>query len=280
MHVRTLAPALGAEIVDVNLSELMSDERYKIANKALVDYGVIVAKRQILAPDQFVAFGRRFGNLRPHPLARRRHPDYPEITVLPIPTGEGGAERAKGGSRRDDWLIDLIGWHPDLAYEREMAIITAMLSQEAPESGGDLLFLSTYAIYEALPEALKKKIDGRTGTFCYGGRKAYRAGPTVEGRGKIAIVEHPAVLRHPDTGRKALYLNPALSVGFVGMSQTDADAILDEIFDRHLVRPEWQYRHSWEAGDLVMWDNRCVFHSGTQGYAPEIRHPVWRIWTR
>lgn len=284
MRVRALTPVLGAEIIDANLSRPMSDETYRIINEAFIEHGVIVAKNQYLTTEQFVTFGQRFGRILPHWRAQLRHPDCPDITVLAGPPladaviEAGGSPRAEAKQRDADWHIDLMDWHSDLAYREEATMATAILTQEVPKSGGDLLFLSSYAAYKALPEALKKQIDGLVGTFCFGGRKAYKAEASVEKRNKIAIVEHPAVLLHPETGRKALYINPSHSLGFAGMSQKDADDLLDKVFDNYLVRPEWQYRHSWDAGDLVMWDNRCVFHAAMPGYAPEVRRPVWRIY--
>lgn len=284
MRVRDLTPVLGAEIIDADLSRPMSDETYRTLSKAFVDRGVILAKHQSLSAEQFVAFGQRFGRIQPHWRPQLRHPDCPGITVLASSSLAAAVTEAEGSPRTRveecdaAWPIDLMGWHTDLAYQKEPTAATAVLSQEAPRSGGDLLFLSSYAAYEALPETLKKKIDGHIGTFCYGGRKAYKAEASAEKRDRFTIVEHPAVLVHPETGRKALYINPCHSLGFAGMSQKDADDLLDDIFDNHLVRAEWMYRHSWDAGDLIMWDNRCVFHSGTPGSAPELRRPVWRIY--
>lgn len=276
MRVRALSPALGAEITDLDLSEPMSAESYQAVSRALFDRGVIVAKRQRLTPNEFLAFGERFGSIQAHPHLPQ-HPDCQKVSI--VATGLIGVESpqpAKEGQRDADWRIELNGWHSDLIYQKEAALATAILSQEVPKSGGELLFLSSYASYDALPDNLKKEIDGRTGTFCFGGRRAYKVAST-EKRSEIAVVEHPAVLTHPETGRKALSLNPQHSLGLAGMPQEGADAILDNIFDHHLLRPKWEYHHSWESGDLVMWDNRCVLHSGMPGYAPEIRRPVWRI---
>ena len=175
-----------------------------------------------------------------------------------------------------DWEIDLVGWHTDLAYEQVAAMATVVLSQEVPRAGGDMRFVSAYLAYDALPPALKEQIEGRIGTFCYGGRKAWKLRHLNGGQPQLPIVEHPAILIHPETGRKALYVNPHHSLGFVDMPQEDADTLLDEIFD-HLIRPEWEYSHRWEKGDLVMWDNRCTLHSATPGIAPERRCPVWRV---
>ena len=276
MRVRALTPMLGAEITDLDLSEPMSNESYQTLSKVLFDRGVIVAKQQQLTPSQFLAFGERFGGVQAHPHLPQ-HPDCTKVSIVAMASiGAESSQPAKEKQRDMDWRIDLNGWHVDLIYRKEAALATAILSQEVPKSGGELLFLSGYASYDALPENLKKETDGRAGTFCFGGRRAYNDA-SAERRSEIAIVEHPAVLTHPETGRKALNLNPHHSLGLAGMPQEDADAILDDIFDHYLVRPEWEYRHSWEAGDLVIWDNRCVLHSGMPGYAPAVRRPVWRI---
>lgn len=282
-QVKPLTSALGAEITGIDLAGAVSDEAYGAVKRAFLDHGVVVLKHQQPTPDQFVAFGERFGRIIPHRLAARQHPDCPKIALLARGSTEEKSQTDEAGHRRDeDWGIELNGWHTDLSYQSVPLMATAMLTLDAPRAGGDLSFLNTYAAYDALPSALQKRIEGRVGTFCFAGRSAWKVreawklhDPSNPQR-DIPVVQHPAVLVHPETGRKALYVHPLHSLGFVDMPEEEADELLDEIF-HYSIKPEWEYRHKWESGDLVLWDNRSTFHSAILGSAPRQRRPVWRL---
>jgi taurine dioxygenase len=220
MQVKALTPTFGAEITGISLADGLPDEEYRALQRAFLTYSVIVIKRQQLTTRQLVAFGERFGRIRPHPLVRRQHPDCPKVTVLASePIDEKSQTDREGVERGSDWEIDLVGWHTDLAYEQVAAMATVVLSQEVPRVGGDMRFVSAYLAYDALPPALKERIEGRVGTFCYGGRKAWKLRHLNDGQPQLPIVEHPAILIHPETGRKALYVNPHHSLGFANMPQ-------------------------------------------------------------
>jgi taurine dioxygenase len=153
MHVKAMTSSLGAEITDIDLSKPMSDETYRTLKQAFLDHGVIVVKHQDMTTDQFTAFGQRFGSLRPHPLVRRQHPNCPTITVLGIAPAEAKSQqKGKEQQQETDWEIDLVGWHADLAYEKVAAVATAVLSQEVPKSGGDMLFCRQLRFVSGTPQ--------------------------------------------------------------------------------------------------------------------------------
>jgi taurine dioxygenase len=267
MSIRPLAPALGAELTGVDLgtaSPALMDRVYQ----AFLDHAVLVVRDQALTPEQFGAFGARFGAVQPHPVTRNRHPDDPRITVLGTDPGPT-TDRAV--------LMRGVGWHTDMAYETRPAKATALYAREVPTIGGDTLFASMYAAYDALPPSLRARLDPLMGVFKYGGRTAYGTEILTEAQKAKPAVEHRVVRVHPETGRKALYVNPYHSLGLAGVAPAESDAMLDEIFAEHLVRPEWEYRHKWRPGDVVVWDNRCLVHSATGDYPLDQRRHIWRV---
>ena len=267
MTIRPLSPALGAEVTGIDLGRAPSallDRVYQV----FLDHSVLVVRDQDLTPEQFAAFGERFGAVQPHPVTRNRHPDDPRITVL-------GTEPTKNPDRAV--LMRGVGWHTDMAYETTPAKATALYAREVPTTGGDTLFASMYAAYDALPPALRARLDPLMGVFKYGGRTAYGTEILTDAQRAKPPVHHNVVRVHPETGRKALYVNPYHSLGFVGVEQAEGDALLDEIFAQHLVRPEWEYRHKWRPGDVVVWDNRCLVHSATGDYPLDQRRHLWRV---
>jgi taurine dioxygenase len=267
--LRKLASALGAEITGVDLasaSNAMLDRLYD----DFLAHSVLVIRDQALTPEQFVAFGERFGVVQPHTVTRNRHPDDDKITIIGSMMGEQAAPDRTVVMRG-------VGWHTDLAFEAVPAKATALYAREVPSIGGDTLFASMYAAYDALPVRLRERLDSSIGVLKYGGRTSHGTEILTDAQRAKPPVHHAAVRVHPETGRKALYVTPYHSLGFVGMARAESDAILDEIFAQHLVRPEWEYRHKWRAGDVVIWDNRCLVHSATGDYPLDQRRHLWRV---
>src|SRR6267378_3558073 len=141
--------------------------------------------------------------------------------------------------------------------------------------GGDTLFASMYAAYEALPPRLKARLDGRRGVFTYGGRRKATALLNPEDRDWTPVV-HPIIRTHPETGRKALYFDPGKILAIEGLEADESDALIDELTDR-MIQPEGEYRHRWRKGDVVIWDNRCSYHMAAGDYPPEEDRIHWRV---
>jgi taurine dioxygenase len=267
--LRPLSPALGAEITGVDLATASAALLDRLYDDFLA-HSVLVIRDQDLTPDRFVAIGERFGVVQPHTVTRNRHPEHAKITILGSMMDERAPpERAV--------LMRGVGWHTDMAFEAVPAKATALYAREVPSIGGDTLFASMYAAYDALPARLRERLDPAMGVFKYGGRTSHGTEILADAQRAKPPVHHPVVRVHPETGRKALYLNPYHSLGFVGFERAESDAILDEIFAEHLVRPEWEYRHKWRAGDVVVWDNRCLVHSATGDYPLDQRRHLWRV---
>ena len=269
IEVRRLGQQIGAEITGVDVKTL-DDAGFATIYRAWLDYNVVVVPGQELEIEDFLRYSRRFGVVYPHPSKMTRHPDYPEITMLGI--NKFGADGAL------DMAIYRRGaedWHTDGAYDEEPFKATQLYALAVPSRGGDTLFASMYAAYEALPGQLKERLDGRKGAFTYGGRRQATALLNEEDRAWTPVM-HPIIRTHPETGRKGLYFDPGKILRIDGLEQEESDALIDELTER-MIQPEGQYRHRWRKSDIVIWDNRCSYHKAAADYPPEEDRIHWRV---
>jgi taurine dioxygenase len=269
MEVRRLGPQIGAEIHGADVRTLDA-AGFAAIYRAWLDANVLVIPGQDLTIEQFLAYSRRFGVVHPHPSKSTRHPAHPEITVL-------GVNKFRGDGTLDEAIYrrGAEDWHTDGAYDAEPFKATQLYALAVPSRGGDTLFASMYAAYEALPAALKARLDGRKGAFTYGGRRKATALLNPEDR-DWTPVWHPIVRTHPETGRKALYFDPGKILKIDGFDARESDALIDELTAR-MIRPEGEYRHRWRKGDVVIWDNRCSYHRAAADYPPEEDRIHWRV---
>jgi taurine dioxygenase len=269
IEVRRLGQQIGAEINGVDVKTL-DDAGFATIYRAWLDHNVVVVPGQELEIEDFLRYSRRFGVVVPHPSKMTRHPEYPEITMLGI--NKFGADGAL------DLAIYRRGaedWHTDGAYDEEPFKATQLYALAIPSRGGDTLFASMYAAYEALPGRLKERLDGRKGAFTYGGRRQATALLNEEDRAWTPVM-HPIVRTHPETGRKGLYFDPGKILRIDGLEQEESDALVDELTER-MIQPEGLYRHRWRKGDIVIWDNRCSYHKAAADYPPEEDRIHWRV---
>jgi taurine dioxygenase len=269
MQIRRLGPQIGAEIDGVDVKTL-DDSGFADVYRAWLAHNVVVVPGQQLEIDDFLRYSRRFGVVHPHPSKMTRHADHPEITVL-------GVNKFGPDGRLDEAIYrrGAEGWHTDGAYDAEPFKATQLYALAVPNTGGDTLFASMYAAYDALPPALKQRVDGRQGLFTYGGRRKATALLNAEDR-EWTPVRHPIVRPHPETGRKALYFDPGKILRIEGLEDAESDALIDELTAR-MIRPEGEYRHRWRKGDVVIWDNRCSYHKAAGDYPPEEDRIHWRV---
>jgi taurine dioxygenase len=269
IEVRALGQQIGAELSGVDVKSL-SDEDFAPVYRAWLDHNVLVIHGQDLQIDDFLRYSRRFGVLEPHPSKSTRHPDYPEITLL-------GANKfdADGNLNLAIYRRGAEDWHTDGAYDAVPFKATQLYAVAIPSRGGDTLFASMYAAYEALPQRLKDRLEGRLGAFTYGGRKKKAALLNEEDRDWKPVL-HPIIRTHPETGRKALYFDPGKIVRVEGLEESESDAIIDELTER-MIQPDAQYRHKWTVGDIVIWDNRSSYHLAAGDYPPEEERIHWRV---
>jgi taurine dioxygenase len=268
VEIRKLGSKIGVEAVGVDVRTL-DDAGFRPIYRAWLDGNVLVVRGQQLTIEQFLAWSRRFGRLEPHITRKSRHPDHPELTVM-----DNKAADAQGVSTQVVYTRGL-GWHTDLTFEKVTAKATQLYSIAIPSRGGDTLFANMYSAYDALPARLKDRIADLKGAYLYGGK----VGRSIElldpaDRARPPVL-HALVRVHPETGRKALYIDPLKIVGIDGLGEADADALVEEL-KTYMVQPGCDYRHQWQVGDLVLWDNRCSIHSATGDYPPEERRALWR----
>lgn len=264
---------MGAEITGVDVRNL-DDASFRAIYQAFLDHIVIVVRGQALNEQDFLAFSARFGELKVHITKKAQHPRYPHILLMDnrIVDKRNGCEETTASP-----LLVRVGtvWHTDTSYDYVAAKATGMYAVNVPSTGGDTLFANSYAAYDALPAALKVKIEGRSATYSYGGRLRRQQDRVEDSeRGRPPAV-HPLVQVHPETGRKTLYFNDGQITGIVGVEKIESDALIARLA-RHTASADGDYRHKWQAGDVVLWDNRCSIHCATGDYPVNERRTNWR----
>jgi taurine dioxygenase len=269
IEVRRLGAQIGAEIHGVDVKTL-DDANFATIYRAWMDCNVLVVPGQELEIDDFLAYSRRFGLVHPHPSKMTRHPDYPEITLLGV--NKFGAD---GALDMAIYRRGAEGWHTDGAYDQEPFKATQLYAIAVPSTGGDTLFASMYAAYDALPPRLRQRLQGRLGAFAYGGRRKATALLNEEDRDWKPVF-HPIIRTHPETGRQALYFDPGKILNIEGLDAAESDALIEEL-EGYMVQPDSQYRHTWRKGDIVIWDNRCSYHKAAGDYPPEEDRIHWRV---
>jgi taurine dioxygenase len=264
ISVSPLSPAIGAEIAGVDVSKPLSDEQFGELRRAFLQHHVIFFRDQDLTPDQQVAFGKRWGTLNIHPYVKgmASHPEILEIIKEPH-------ERSNFGG----------GWHSDMSFLKEPALGSQLYAIEVPEVGGDTLFASQYAAWEALSPGLQATLRMLTGVHSaaeeYGAQghsSRKRASMDSEVVGDdVPEFEHPVVRTHPETGREGLYVNPAFTIRFKGWSKRESQPLLTHLFEVSR-REANTCRFRWRKGSLAFWDNRCAWHFALNDYHGQRRH--------
>ncbi|MBL8701716.1 MAG: TauD/TfdA family dioxygenase [Alphaproteobacteria bacterium] len=263
IDIQPLTGALGAEILGIDLSRPLDDGRVREIRQAFLDHGVIFFRDQTLTPEQHIAFAERFApiNVNRFFTAVPGHPQIAEVRKEPQQTRNIGSQ-----------------WHTDHSYDQVPAMGSVLLAREVPDHGGDTLFASMYLAYESLSDGLKRTLESlravHSSRHIFGPQARY-FGTDLEGRlhnPELATQDavHPVVIRHPETGRKALYVNPNFTVGIEGWHPEESKALLDFLY-RHAVQPDFLCRFRWRAGSIAFWDNRCTWHYAVNDYQGQRR---------
>jgi len=257
-EARQVAGAGGAIISGIDLLGPVPDAAIAELRAAWLRYGVIFFRKQPLSPAQFESFAGRFGEVVEYPFVKgiEGHPLI--IPVLKLPH-----ERSNFGGI----------WHTDTAYLQAPPMGTMLIAREIPPYGGDTLFASGCAAYEALSPAMQEMLSGLRGVNTSGKADVTKTredrikdSGSSAGKAKEELVaEHPVVRTHPETGRKSLYVNFGHTARFAGMTEDESKPLLDWLF-QHQIRPEFTLRFSWEEGSLALWDNRCMLHNPINDY--------------
>ena len=275
LEIKKLTPNIGVEVKGIDIRDL-DDATFGKVYQAFLDNIVVVIRGQDnLQIEDYLKHSRRFGHVKPHIVARQRHPQYPDLMLLDNQIADQAAKtqtisREVLQSRGSDW-------HTDLSYEQIPAKATELYPIHLPSRGGGTMMASTYAAYDALPQRLKTRIEDLTGNYVYGGKlkRSTVAFLDEKDRNRKPVV-HRLVRVHPETGRKALYLDPRKVVSINGLGEQEGTDLIEELRP-YLIQPDHQYQHAWQYGDIVIWDNRCAMHSAMGGYPPEERRLLWRV---
>lgn len=255
MIVRPLTTAVGAEIVDVDIRD---DKDFDGVKKAFIEHGVVVLRDQKITPDDHLAFAERFGPINVNRFFKPLD-SHPSIATL---LKEPDQKAAVGEV-----------WHTDHSYDTVPALGSVLHAIEIPPFGGDTLFVSMAAAYEALSPGFRKMLDGLHAI--HSSRHAFGAANSQEeasktgrlGNPELATQDsrHPIVITHPLSGRKGLYVNPGFTLHIENMSKSESAAILGFLYE-HCQTPEFQCRIRWNEGDVTMWDNRATWHKALNDY--------------
>lgn len=255
IRVTPLGGALGAEIQGVHLDGALTAAELDAIRAAWLEHLVLVFRDQPLSPDQFMAFARRIGTPVEYPFVKGID-GYPEIIEV---------------KKLEHETVNFGGiWHSDTTYLAQPPMASMLLAREVPPVGGDTLFANMYLAYETLPEDLRLRIRDLIGVNSSAKADVSRTREdriASDGRGDVRehVAEHPVVRTHPETGRRALYVNVAHTVRFRGMTEAASAPLLERLF-AHQVRPEFTARVRWQPGTLVLWDNGCTQHFPQNDY--------------
>ncbi len=255
MKIKKIAGAVGAEVADVRLDRLSSEES-GVLKSAFLEHGVLFFRNQELGPDEYLAFAHQMGEPIEYPFVKGIA-GYPKI----IEVKKLEHERVNFGGV----------WHSDTTYLTEPPKATMLLARELPPFGGDTMFASQYAAYDALSERMQQMLAGLTGvsSSAKADVSATREDRIKEGGATgpdtVFLAEHPVVRTHPESGRKALYVNEAHTTAIKELPSAESEALLRFLFT-HQVRPEFTCRFAWQPGSMAYWDNRCVMHNPVNDY--------------
>jgi taurine dioxygenase len=262
--------ACGAEIA-CDLARDIDEATFREIERAFHDNIVVVFRRQNLSNERHIEFSRRFGELEIHIVEKYLLPGFPEILLISNIHDDRGEHIG---------LADAgFTWHSDTSYRRRPSRCSLLYAKEVPQRAGrplgDTVFANAIAAYEALPERMKERLAGLKAIHRYSARRRVADSPrpklTQAQLDETPDIAHPIVRTHPYTGRRSLYVTAGECIGIEGMPDAEAIGLIAEL-DTHCVRPEFLYRHKWQVGDLLMWDNTSSMHLAICDYAlPERR---------
>ncbi|MCX7864791.1 MAG: TauD/TfdA family dioxygenase [Novosphingobium sp.] len=256
-QVKPATPRIGAFIEGIDLREELPDEVIAEIRQALLTYKVIFLRDQDITQEQHVAFARRFGDLEVHPMSEGLGQEIPEIFhIRTRPDGSNSGANM---------------WHSDVTWRACPSLGSVLRARIIPEVGGDTLWSDQVAAYEGLSPAMKQWVCTLTAIHDGSGFARYLNISEEEWFRRFPLQEHPVVRTHPETGKRALYVNAAFTRSIKGLSRKESDWLLEHLFAQAAI-PEYQVRLRWEPNTIAFWDNRSCQHYAVADYAPAMRH--------
>jgi taurine dioxygenase len=266
--ISPLSAHTGAEVHGVDLRQQVDAGVRERLNRAFVAHSVLVFRDQHLSPGQLLEAVQMFGEVFPQHNSRFSLPECPLIHYI------SNQDFYPDGRR----YIPGEGYHTDHSNAVEPPKATVLHAVQLPDRGGDTQFVNMHRAYEDLPDATKRRIDGLK-AHVYQSRHSERKLMGLSEANRESVpdgVLHPLVRTHPESGRKAIYLNPIRIEGIVDLPESDALTLLDDLLT-HATQRQYEYRHHWQSGDMVMWDNRCLLHKANGDYDMEQTRYLYRI---
>ena len=265
LQATPLSPTLGAEITGVDIASGISDEQFAELRQAFADYAVIFLRDQDITPEQHIAFAERWGKINVNRFFQPTD-DYPVIAEV----RKEADQKANIGS----------SWHTDHSYDQCPAMGSILYAREVPSVGGDTLFASMYAAYDALSDGLKQMLSTmraeHSSRHAFGDAAYFNADldDLADRLGNTAAATqdalHPVIIRHPFSGKPALYVNGDFTVKFEGWSKQESQPLLDYLY-AHASQNEFTCRFNWRKGSIAIWDNRATHHCALNDYHGERR---------
>ena len=256
IDVKPLTPTIGAEIFGADLGGTVGNHQFEEIHRAFLEHQVIFFRDQTLTIEQHKAFAMRFGKLHVH--AKPRHPvaGHPEVLII---EADETSKHVSGDV-----------WHTDASADAEPPAASLLYMHEVPETGGDTMFASMYAAYDALSDAMKGFLESLTAI--HDSAPAYTGKDRSPEPGRVfPRNEHPVIRTHPESGRKALFVNRYFTSHIVQLKDAESRSLLEFLY-RHAASPEFQCRFKWRPGSLAVWDNRCAHHYAIWDYFPQRRY--------
>lgn len=269
MRLTPLSDHTGIEVTGIDLREPQSDETVAALNQAFADRSVIVIRDQHLTPPQVVEAVQLFGAIFHQHNTRFALPDCPQIHYI------SNQDFFPDGSR----YIPGEGWHTDHSNDVRPPKATVLHAVTLPDHGGDTQYANMAAAYDALSPAMQDRIAPLMAIHVYQSSHSARKLMGLSEANKERVpnaVLHPVTRTHPETGRKAIYINPIRIEGIVGLDHKEALPLLDDLL-AHATQPRFQYRHKWRQGDLTIWDNRCLLHKANGDYDHAQTRYLYRV---
>ena len=265
--INPVSGGVGVEVANVNIDGTLTDAQFQLIQKAFVDNGLVFLRDQNITPEQHIEFAERWGDINVNRF-------FPKLD---------GYEKIASVTKEKDQITNIGGgWHTDHSYDHVPAMGSILLARETPNVGGDTLFACMYKAYESLSPGLKTTLESmkavHSSRHIFGDQSAYRdeMDGVFENADKATQdAVHPVIITHPESGRKALYVNPAFTLHFEGWSAAESKPLLDYLY-QHATLMEHTTRFKWAEGSIAIWDNRCTWHYALNDYHG-VRREMHRI---
>jgi taurine dioxygenase len=266
--ITPLTEHTGAEVIGLDFRAPIDEATRAALNQAFVQHHVLVMRDQHFSPDAFKAAVQLFGELQPHDKKEHHVPGHPDVSYVSNDEFVNGRRIIPGET-----------FHTDHSNHPRPPKATTLFAVELPSRGGDTQYVNMHDAFDDLPEATKRRIEGRKAVHAYLSKYSPRPLGYLSEESRRNLPSpgvHPLVRTHPENGRKALFLNPVRMESIEGMADDDALKLIDELM-QHATQKKYEYRHQWRHGDWVLWDNRSVMHQANPDYDMSERRYLYRL---